>query len=99
MVFCIIIFVGWIILGILGSIFFYKMLNILVEHKKGSYLYCHFNLWFSFGFFKKFIDENEFDAKQKEEYLLLYKRGLYTKRVVLIYFALIFLSLWINSIC
>ena len=84
-----------IIFMVLISLLFYKMLNILVENKKGSYFYCYWKLWCSLGFFKEFINESDFDAKQKEEYYSLYKRGLYVKRTVLICFPLVVLSLLI----
>ena len=78
-----------IIFMVLITLPFYKMLNILVENKKGSYFYCYWRLWCSLGFFKEFINESDFDAKQKEEYRSLYKRGLYAKRTVLICFLLL----------
>ena len=69
------------------------MLNILVENNKGNYFYCYLNLLFSLDFFKKFIDESDFDSKQKEEYLLLYKQGLYEKKFAIIVFLLMLLSI------
>ena len=92
----IIIFVVWIIIMIVNGAILSKMLNILVENKKGSYFYCRWKLNFSFRIFKEFIEEGDFDSKQKEEYLLLYKRGLYAKRIVFIYlFLLLILALLI----
>ena len=100
----IIIFVVWIIIGIVGGLFFEKMLNILVENKKGSYLYCRWRLWLSLSFFKEFIEEGDFDLKQKEEYISLYKRGLYAKRIgfislFLLIVLLLVLSNYVNFEC
>ena len=82
-------FLVFIIFFVLISLPFYKMLNILVENKKGSYFYCYWKLWCPLGFFKEFINESDFDAKQKEEYSSLYKQGLYVKRTILICFLLL----------
>ena len=86
MVLAITIFVVWIILGIFSSIPFYRMLNILVENDVGSRLYCYWKLWLSLGFFRKFINESDLDLEQKEKYLSLYKKGLYVKRTIIIFF-------------
>ena len=89
MIFNIIILVIWIIFGILLSSFFLKMINILVENKRGSWWYFYWKLQFSFRPFKKFINESNLNSKQKEEYLSLYKRGVYAKRGVFLFMFLI----------
>ena len=93
----IIIIVVWIILLILGGYTFSKMLNILVKNKKGSCFYCYWKLWLSFSFFKEFINESNFDSKRNEEYLLLYKRGLWIKRCVISFFLFLFILAILNG--
>jgi hypothetical protein len=74
------------------------MLNILVEKNKGSYWSYYWKLYISLDVFKKFIDESSFNSEQKEEYLLLYKRGLYTKRATFVFAFLIFVFVILHSI-
>lgn len=89
---CIIIFVFFIILGIINSLYFIKMLKILVKKGERNIFYYYWKLWLSFSYFKKFINEYNFDSKQKEQYIMLYRHGKYSKICVLIMFMLAILT-------
>lgn len=91
MVISIVIFIIWLVLGILLGFYFQKMLKILVEYKKGNYFYCYWKLWLSFNYFKKFINETNLNSEQKEMYTMFYRRGKILKIFTTSFFFLIFL--------
>ena len=94
----IIIIVVWLFHGILIYLTYSKMINILVKNNMGDWWYCWWKLQFSYRFFKKFIIESNLDSSHKEKHLLLYRRGIYARRGLFLYFFLlityIFLFAW-----
>jgi len=91
-------FVAIVIVGVLLNLPFIKMLNILVENNKGSWWFCYRKLWFSLDFFKRFINEVDFDSKQRKRYFLLYRTGLFIKITWFLIIIVSFVCLCITTI-
>ena len=91
-----IIFVLWFIIIILNSLIHNKIINILIKNNKGNLWYCWWKIWLSYRFFKKFIDEGNFDPKQKQRYILLYQGGFYIRLTVFILSILIFFFCYLD---
>ncbi len=69
-----------VILGVYGSILVCKMSAIFEKNKiKTNY----FTFYWSFKKFKDFIEENEFEDSVRMEYISLYKKAIWTKRILL----------------
>ena len=87
------IWVIFLILGVYGSILVYKMSAIFEKNKiKTNY----FTFYWSFKKFKDFIEENEFEDSVRMEYISLYKKAIWTRRITLFIFFGGFLSCFIK---
>ena len=98
LVFTVCIFATLIVLFFILWSIFIKMLFIL---KKRSAESCCINwAWFSLSFkvFKELIDNGDLDSQQKEKYILLYKRGVYIRRIYLGLFLFCFICIMLASI-
>lgn len=60
-------------------VYLIKMRRIIAGKGKYDYIYSTIMLSFSLGFFKKFINENDFSSEQTETYKTLYKRAKIVK--------------------
>lgn len=88
----------FVILGLYGTILDCKMRAILYENKIKTN--C-FTFYWSFKKFKDFIEENEFEDSVRMEYISLYKKAIWTKRIMFLMVFIIFgvvLSLFIMDI-
>ncbi|MBR4452684.1 MAG: hypothetical protein IKS33_00325 [Bacteroidales bacterium] len=84
--------VVFVILGLYGTILDCKMRAILYENKIKTN--C-FTFYWSFKKFKDFIEENEFEDSVRMEYISLYKKAIWTKRIMLFIVFGVFLSCFI----
>ena len=75
--------VVFVILGLYGTILDCKMRAILYENKIKTN--C-FTFYWSFKKFKDFIEENEFEDAVRMEYIRLYKKAIWTTRIMLFIF-------------
>ena len=81
-----IIIIVWFFLGLLVVLTYAKMVDILVENKKGSWWYFYWEFLFTYRHFKKFIKKGDLTSGQKKEYLFLYKIGVFAVWGVFLYF-------------
>lgn len=73
----------FVILGFYSSVLVYKMRAIFEKNKiKTNY----FTFYWSFKKFKDFIEENEFEDAVRMEYIRLYKKAIWTTRIMLFIF-------------
>ncbi len=73
----------WVIIIILSSyisVLIYKMSAILDKHKIKTH---YFSFYWSFKLFKDFIEKNEFEDSVRMKYIRLYKKAIWTKRILL----------------
>ena len=67
-------------------IFFYLIIldvNILAILKDNKIKANHFSIYFSYRIFKDFIEKNEFEDSVRMKYIKLYKKAIWTKRILL----------------
>ncbi len=81
----IIVFLIWLVLGIISSVFLYKLVDCLNEN--GITAYAIENI-FVYRKFKLFI-ENCDDADKKAHYVQLFRRAVLFKIITFLYFLLI----------
>ncbi len=78
----------WSVCGSWMILFFYliildsKIVAILNENKIKA---NHFSIYFSYRIFKEFIETNEFEDFVRMKYIRLYKKAIWTKRILLCY--------------
>ena len=76
----------WSVWGIWVILFFYLIileLNILAILNENKIKANHFSLYFSYRIFKDFIEKNEFADSVRMKYIRLYKKAIWTKRILL----------------
>lgn len=76
----------WSVWGIWMIIFFYLIIldvNILAILKDNKIKANHFSIYFSYRIFKDFIEKNEFEDSVRMKYIRLYKKAIWTKRILL----------------
>ena len=76
----------WSVWGIWVILFFYLIildLNILAILKENKIKANHFSIYFSYRIFKDFIEKNEFEDSVRMKYIKLYKKAIWTKRILL----------------
>ncbi len=67
-------------------LFFYLIIldvNILAILKENKIKANHFSIYFSYRIFKDFIEKNEFEDSVRMKYIRLYKKAIWTKRILL----------------
>jgi hypothetical protein len=72
----------YLILAIIGSVYIFKMVNILDRNKIPTFI---IELSFSFNKFRKFIETCD-DNDKKTEYTNLYKKARLLRKVSMLYF-------------
>ncbi len=76
----------WSVWGIWMILFFYLIIldvNILAILKENKIKANHFSIYFSYRIFKDFIEKNEFEDSVRMKYIRLYKKAIWTKRILL----------------
>ncbi|MBO7623692.1 MAG: hypothetical protein J6S82_00085, partial [Bacteroidales bacterium] len=76
----------WSVCGIWMILFFYLIIldvNILAILKENKIKANHFSIYFSYRIFKYFIEKNEFEDSVRMKYIKLYKKAIWTKRILL----------------
>ena len=76
----------WSVWGIWMILFFYLIIldvNILAILKGNKIKANHFSIYFSYRIFKDFIEKNEFEDSVRMKYIKLYKKAIWTKRILL----------------
>ena len=76
----------WSVWGIWMILFFYLIIldvNILAILKENKIKANHFSIYFSYRIFKDFIEKNEFEDSVRMKYIKLYKKAIWTKRILL----------------
>ena len=76
----------WSVWGIWMILFCYLIilnLNILAILNENKIKANHFSIYFSYRIFKDFIEKNEFEDSVRMKYIRLYKKAIWTKRILL----------------
>ncbi len=87
----------WVIFVILGFYLSALTLKMRAIFEKNKIKTNYFTFYWSFKKFKDFIEENEFEDSVRMEYVRLYKKAIWTNRIILFIFFGFLLSLFIMS--
>ena len=76
----------WVIFVILGFYLSALTLKMRAIFEKNKIKTNYFTFYWSFKKFKDFIEENEFEDSVSMEYVRLYKKAIWTNRIILFIF-------------